>query len=98
MTDKIISIRLNAKELQNIKTITRKYKVNNLSTFIKEVLFAEIKPFLSPQERFLLETAIIELNAVGRNLNQLLKYKAHNDAVELVQVIKQKVINLEKTL
>ena len=94
----IISVRFNEAEFRDLNKICRKYKIKNKSTFMKELLFTDIKTFLSPDERFLLETTIMELNALGKNLNQLLKYRAYHNAQSVVNRIKQKVEEIEKIL
>ncbi len=95
---KIITIRFNNREYNNLANILKKHKSYSRAGFIKQILFSEIKPFLDKREKELIIAYIIELNAIGRNLNQLLKYKAHEDAVLLVEDIKKVVERAKKIL
>lgn len=98
MKSQIISIRMNQEELQNLKTVMKEHKAFVRSQFIKEVLFSEIKPYLDLKERELFMSCIYELNALGRNLNQLLKFKAYTGATCLVKDAKLVVQEIEKIL
>jgi hypothetical protein len=95
---KRLTIRFNKIEYDNFINLVKKYKPNSRAGFIKQTLFSEIKPFLDKRERELIIAYIIELNAIGRNLNQLLKYKAHEDAILLVEDIKKVVEHAKKIL
>lgn len=95
---KIITIRFNNNEYKDLVNILKKYRFRSRAGFIKQVLFSDIKPFLDKRERELIIAYIIELNAIGRNLNQLLKYKAHEDAILLVEEIKKVVERAKKIL
>ncbi|MDR0484292.1 MAG: hypothetical protein LBH40_03355 [Alphaproteobacteria bacterium] len=96
--NKRITIRFNKKEYDDFINLAEKYKAKSRTGFIKQLLFQEIKPFLSIREKDLIGAYIIELNGIGRNLNQLLKYKAHNDAVLLIKDIKKIIENGKKIL
>ncbi len=85
---KIITIRFNLKEIKILNQLLIKHKAHNTSYFIKSVIFSPIKPFLSSNHQELLEISIIELNAIGRNLNQLLKYKKFQNSSYIYECIK----------
>lgn len=89
---------MNKEELQNLHTIMKTNKVVVRSKFIKEVILSEIKPFLSVEEKELFSCCIYELNAIGRNLNQLLRFKAFSDIEELIKQIKDVVVEIEEIL
>ncbi len=95
---KRITIRFNKKEYQQFISLLKKYKTKSQTGLIKQILFSEIKPFLTISEKELIIAYIIELNAIGRNLNQLLKYKAYEDAKILVSDIKRIVESAKKIL
>jgi hypothetical protein len=95
---KRLTIRFNKVEYDNFINLVKKYKPHSRAGFIKQILFSEIKPFLDKRERELIIAYIIELNAIGRNLNQLLKYKAHEDALNLTEDIKKVVERAKKIL
>jgi hypothetical protein len=95
---KVISIRLNKQEHEYLLLLLKKYGIKSKTKLIKQILFGEIKPFLPPKERDLIISYIIELNYIGKNLNQLLKYGANNDVVDLLPKLKELIKNGKKIL
>ncbi|MFL1780495.1 hypothetical protein ABSA28_00185 [Candidatus Hepatincolaceae symbiont of Richtersius coronifer] len=93
-----ITIRLNFEEIQLFNSLLESYSVRSRSGFIKQLLFQEIKPYMDNRERELLGALIVELNAIGRNLNQLLRYKAFDDGILLTNKIKGVVDEIQKAL
>lgn len=95
---KRLSIRFNKKEAESFNELCRKYKESSKSGFAKKLIFTEIKPYLNTKEKELIIACIIELNAIGKNLNQLLRYKAYDDVEAIIENIKEAVANAKEAL
>lgn len=93
-----VTIRFNKEEAQNFETIIKEHPNLSNSKLIKQLLFRDIKPFVAEYERELLSNYIYELNAIGRNLNQLLKYKAFKDCEIIIKDIADLVNEAKKVL
>lgn len=96
--DNRIQFRLSKKEYLAFEKLRAKYPEYNKSTLCKALIFRDIKPFLSEQERELVEAILCEINAIGRNLNRLLKYKTFSGCQELINDIQEYANNLKKIL
>ena len=100
MTDKIITMRLNAEEQAMLKELRRRKIISKQTTsgFIKQVLFKDFKPFLTDEERDLLGALLLEMNGLGRNLNQMAKYKSFEDSEKTIKLIKKVVLNAKEII
>lgn len=93
-----ITIRFNKKEEQQFASLKSKHQNLSNSRLIKELIFRDIKPFLKEEERETLSNYIYELNAIGRNLNQLIKYKSFKDCEAVISDIKDLINEAKKVL
>lgn len=100
MTDKIITMRLNEEEQAMLKELRRRKIISKQTTsgFIKQVLFKDFKPFLTDEERDLLGALLLEMNGLGRNLNQMLKYQSFEDSEKTIKLIKKVVLNAKEII
>ena len=97
---KVITIRLNKEEQEMLKELRGRkvLSAQKTSGFIKQVLFKEFKPFLTDEERELLGILLLEMNGLGRNLNQMLKYKSFEDSETTIKLIKKVVLNAKQII
>ncbi len=80
------TVRFNKTETEYLKKLIKKYKYSSKSKLIKNLAFREIKPFLNNKELETLQTLILELNAIGRNLNQFTKVANKYGALRNVDI------------
>ena len=80
--DILIQCKLNKEEYRYLKKLVKDNRVN-ISTMIRRLLFANIKPYLSEDEREEIQALIIELNAIGRNFNQLLQFLHRKKSINI---------------
>lgn len=66
-----ISLRFNEKEEERLEKLLIKHDIKiKKSSFLKRLMFAEVKPFLRVEEWELLALYLYELHKIGVNMNQ----------------------------
>lgn len=92
------SLRFSKDDLKKLEEILSKYPREKVSTVFRKLILAERRPVLSKEVREELYTLVLELNHLGRNLNQLLKYKYFDNVADLLNEIKTMVKRINDQL